>query len=70
MFIARRVVTGIGSGGLISGALLIIGSACESTIRLILTAASMFILSIGSMTSPILAGVLTTRATWRWCTFS
>jgi MFS family permease len=50
--------------------LLIIGSACEPSIRPILTAAAISMISVGSMTGPILAGVLTARATWRWCTFS
>ncbi|CAI4214281.1 unnamed protein product [Parascedosporium putredinis] len=67
MFIAGRVVNGIGSAGLVSGALLIIGSACEASIRPLVTAAAMSMISIGSMTGPIIAGVLTARVNWRWC---
>ncbi|ETS78443.1 hypothetical protein PFICI_10505 [Pestalotiopsis fici W106-1] len=67
MFIAGRVVSGIASAGLISGALLIIGSACKANIRPLVTGAAMSMISISSMTGPIIAGVLTTRATWRWC---
>ncbi|KAM7223550.1 Major facilitator superfamily domain containing protein [Rhypophila decipiens] len=67
MFIAGRVVNGIGSAGLVSGALLIIGSACDPSIRPLVTAAAMSMISIGSMTGPIIAGVLTARSNWRWC---
>ena len=69
MFIAGRVVNGIGSAGLVSGALLIIGSACQSDIRPLVTAAAMSMISIGSMTGPIIAGVLTSRVSWRWCRY-
>lgn len=68
MFIAGRAVNGVGSAGLVSGALLIIGSACDPAIRPLVTAAAMSMISIGSMTGPILAGVLTARSDWRWCT--
>jgi MFS family permease len=67
MFIAGRVVNGIGSAGLVSGALLILGSVCEPKIRPLITALAMSMISVGSMTGPIIAGVLTARISWRWC---
>ena len=69
MFIGGRVINGIGSAGLISGAMLIIGSACEPNIRPLVTAAAMSMISIGSLTGPIIAGVLTSHLNWRWCRF-
>jgi MFS family permease len=66
-FIIGRAVTGIGSAGLLSGALLTIIAACIPNIRPVVTAVAMSMISVGSITGPLIAGALTDRVTWRWC---
>ncbi|OAA36732.1 Major facilitator superfamily [Beauveria brongniartii RCEF 3172] len=67
MFIIGRAVNGLGSSGQFSGTMLMIGSACPEKIRPLVTAAAVSMISVGSMTGPVIAGVLTARAGWRWC---
>ncbi|KAK4153327.1 putative HC-toxin efflux carrier [Chaetomidium leptoderma] len=67
VFIVGRAVNGIGSAGLLSGALLIIFAACAPTIRPVVTSCAMSLISVGSITGPLIAGALTASATWRWC---
>ncbi|KAK3378346.1 major facilitator superfamily domain-containing protein [Podospora didyma] len=67
VFILGRTVNGVGSAGLLSGALLIIFSACKPSVRPVVTSLAMSLISIGSITGPLIAGVLTSRVTWRWC---
>ncbi|KAM3460048.1 hypothetical protein MY5147_000272 [Beauveria neobassiana] len=67
MFIIGRAVNGLGSSGQFSGTMLMIGSSCPDKIRPLVTAAAVSMISVGSMTGPVIAGVLTARAGWRWC---
>ncbi|PQK08918.1 hypothetical protein BB8028_0001g09900 [Beauveria bassiana] len=67
MFIIGRAVNGLGSSGQISGTMLMIGSSCPDKIRPLVTAAAVSMISVASMTGPVIAGVLTARAGWRWC---
>ncbi|KAK9778472.1 putative Major facilitator superfamily (MFS) profile domain-containing protein [Seiridium cardinale] len=67
MFIAGRVINGIGAAGQFGGALLLIGPSCRPEIRPLVTAGAFSIVPVGSMTGPIIAGVLAARAGWRWC---
>lgn len=67
MFIVGRAVNGLGSSGQFSGTMLMLGSACPEKIRPLVTAAAVSMISVGSMTGPVIAGVLTDRAGWRWC---
>ncbi|KAM3523496.1 hypothetical protein MY4038_008159 [Beauveria bassiana] len=67
MFIIGRAVNGLGSSGQFSGTMVMIGSACPDKIRPLVTAAAVSMISVGSMTGPVIAGVLTARAGWRWC---
>lgn len=67
MFIAGRVVNGLGAAGQFGGALLLIGPSCRPEIRPLVTAGAFSIVPVGSMTGPIIAGALAARAGWRWC---
>ncbi|GAB1316331.1 hypothetical protein MFIFM68171_06541 [Madurella fahalii] len=67
IFIIGRAVNGIGSAGLLSGALLIIFAACAPTIRPVVTSFAMSLISVGAITGPLIAGALTDHVTWRWC---
>lgn len=67
VFIIGRAVNGIGSAGLLSGALLIIFAACGPTIRPVVTSFAMSLISVGAITGPLIAGALTGHVTWRWC---
>lgn len=67
VFIIGRAVNGIGSAGLLSGALLVIFAACAPNIRPVVTSFAMSLISLGSITGPLIAGALTQTATWRWC---
>ncbi|KAF3020107.1 hypothetical protein E8E14_005486 [Neopestalotiopsis sp. 37M] len=67
MFIAGRVINGIGAAGQFGGALLLIGPSCRPEIRPIVTAGAFSIVPVGSMTGPIIAGALAAHTVWRWC---
>lgn len=67
MFILGRAVNGLGSSGQFSGTMLMLTSACPAKIRPIVTAVAVSMISVGSMTGPVIAGVLTARSNWRWC---
>src|SRR5690606_32899257 len=66
-FIIGRAVNGIGSAGLLSGALLIIFAACNPKTRPLVTSLAMSLISLGAITGPLIAGALTDKVTWRWC---
>ncbi|KAF3763010.1 putative MFS transporter [Cryphonectria parasitica EP155] len=67
VFILGRAVNGLGSAGLITGALLVIRAACEPRIRPAITSATVALIPLGSATGPLIAGALTSRVGWRWC---
>lgn len=67
VFIIGRAINGIGSAGLLSGALLIIFAACAPNIRPVVTAFAMSLISVGSITGPLIVGALIDNASWRWC---
>ncbi|KAL2844175.1 major facilitator superfamily domain-containing protein [Aspergillus pseudoustus] len=67
VFILGRTINGLGSTGLLSGALLIIHTTCLRSIRPVVTSSAMALISVGATTGPQIAGALTDHAGWRWC---
>ena len=67
MLIVGRAVAGVGASALFSGSMTIIAYSVALRKRAIYGAllASMF--GISSVIGPLLGGVLTDRASWRWC---
>ncbi|KAL3461156.1 major facilitator superfamily domain-containing protein [Aspergillus heterothallicus] len=70
VFILGRAINGLGSTGLLSGALLIILTTCPSNIRPVVTSSAMALISVGATTGPQIAGALTDQVGWRWCFWS
>ncbi|KAL8830989.1 MAG: hypothetical protein Q9191_001117 [Dirinaria sp. TL-2023a] len=67
MLIVGRAVAGAGAAALFSGGMTIIGYSVALRRRAIYIALLSSMFGISSVIGPILGGVLTDRATWRWC---
>jgi len=67
MLIVWRAVAGAGAAALFSGGMTIIGFSVPLRKRAIYIAALSSMFGISSVVGPILGGVLTDRASWRWC---
>lgn len=67
MLVVARAVCGIGSAGLVNGALSIIGIAAPAEKRSMYMGLFMAISSAGQIIGPLIGGALTEDATWRWC---
>ena len=67
MLIVGRAVAGAGAAALFSGGMTIVGFAVPLRKRAIYIAALSSMFGISSVVGPILGGVLTDRASWRWC---
>ena len=67
MLIIGRAVAGVGASALFSGGMTIIGFSVPLRRRAIYIALLSSMFGISSVVGPILGGVLTDRATWRWC---
>ena len=67
MLIVGRAVAGAGASALFSGGMTIVGFSVPLRKRAIYIAALSSMFGISSVIGPILGGVLTDRATWRWC---
>ncbi|KAK0114583.1 hypothetical protein ONS95_014070 [Cadophora gregata] len=64
--IVGRAISGIGSGGLITGTTTIIASTVPLSRRAFVMGVGMACLASGQAVGPVLGGVLTT-VSWRWC---
>jgi len=64
--IVGRAIAGLGSAGLFSGALIIVAYAVPLQKRPIYTGIIGAMYGIASVAGPLLGGVFTDKATWRW----
>ena len=67
MLIVGRAIAGGGAAALFSGGMTIIGYAVALRKRAIYIALLSSMFGISSVVGPILGGVLTDKASWRWC---
>lgn len=67
VFIVGRAINGLGAAGQFNGCMLIMSCVCAPSIRPLSTSLVMSMMPVGSMTGPIIAGVLTAHIGWRWC---
>ncbi|KAM5463902.1 hypothetical protein MauCBS54593_007347 [Microsporum audouinii] len=67
VLIFGRAVMGMGGAGIASGGYAILGVVVRPQLRPIFTGLITTIYSIANVLGPILGGVFTQQATWRWC---
>ncbi|KAJ5466645.1 Efflux pump roqT [Penicillium diatomitis] len=65
--ILGRAIAGIGSGGMSPGALLVLSESVPLHRRALYFSIIGSVSGIATITGPILGGLLTDRASWRWC---
>ena len=67
MLIIGRAVAGLGSSGLVNGALTIMAACVPLEKRPVHLGAMMSISQLGILLGPLIGGALTQYTTWRWC---
>ena len=67
MIVVGRAVTGVGSAGVLGGVFTALMIIAPLRIRPILTSLLGALEAIAMVTGPIVGGVLTQNASWRWC---
>lgn len=70
MLIAGRVIAGLGTSGILSGALLIIAECIPMQKRPTMIGIVMGVGQLGLASGPLFGGLLTECASWRWCAFN
>ncbi|KAL2260690.1 hypothetical protein VTK26DRAFT_5239 [Humicola hyalothermophila] len=65
--IAGRAVAGLGSAGILTGSFIVVSSAVPLRSRPVTMAVVGLMFGVGATLGPVLGGVFTDLATWRWC---
>ncbi|KAE9367423.1 major facilitator superfamily transporter [Stipitochalara longipes BDJ] len=66
-FVAGRAISGLGASGIVNGAYTIVAAAVPMEKRPALIGIIMMVGQVGMVGGPILGGLLTSYASWRWC---
>jgi MFS family permease len=67
MFIIGRAVAGAGASGIYSGCLSIIAVVIPLSKRALYNGILGSLFGVATVAGPLIGGVLTTKASWRWC---
>ncbi|KAK8110565.1 efflux pump protein [Apiospora kogelbergensis] len=67
MFIGGRVIAGLGSSGLMNGAMTLVAGAVPLAKRPLYTGLVIGIAQVGLVCGPLIGGALTEYSSWRWC---
>ncbi|KAI1262839.1 MFS general substrate transporter [Xylariaceae sp. FL1019] len=65
--IIGRAIAGLGSAGILTGSFVIVATAVPLAVRPIYTAVVGLMFGVGATIGPLIGGVFTDLATWRWC---
>ncbi|KAF1977119.1 major facilitator superfamily transporter [Bimuria novae-zelandiae CBS 107.79] len=67
VLIVGRAIAGVGCAGVFAGCLVIVALTTPLAVRPAYMGAVGSVFGIGAVCGPLLGGVLTSKATWRWC---
>lgn len=67
VFIVGRAISGVGSAGIMSGAITVIVYAVPLARRPLFQGLFGAVFGLASVVGPLLGGAFTTKVTWRWC---